>query len=107
MTHRCHECSRLNPAEATFCYFDGVVLNGRNAAAGSIDFSSWAFPSPFVFPGGQQWRTAMLNLPIFADPTPQSLYDRLAATAIVPATGKPDPAAMTRFSRALATRRSG
>jgi catalase len=51
----------------------------------------------FGFPGGQQWRTAMLNLPVFPDPSPQSLYDRLVATAVVPATGKPDPAAMTRF----------
>ncbi len=51
----------------------------------------------FGFPGSRQWRTAMLNLPVFPDDSPQSLYDRLAATSVVPATGKPDPAAMTRF----------
>jgi catalase len=51
----------------------------------------------FGFPGSQQWRTAMLNLPVFPDNSPQSFYDRLVATAVVPATGKPDPAAMTRF----------
>ncbi|BBX45287.1 catalase family peroxidase [Mycobacterium cookii] len=51
----------------------------------------------FGFPGSQQWRTAMLNLPVFPDDSPQSIYDRLVATAIVPGTGKPDPAAMTRF----------
>jgi catalase len=51
----------------------------------------------FGFPGRQQWRTAMLNLPVFPDPSPQSLYDRLAATVPDPSTGKPDPAAMTRF----------
>jgi catalase len=51
----------------------------------------------FGFPGSRQWRTAMLNLPVFPDPSPQSMYDRLVATAIVPATGKPDPTAMTRF----------
>jgi catalase len=51
----------------------------------------------FGFPGSQQWRTAMLNLPVFPDDSPQSLHDRLVATAVVPATGKPDPAAMTRF----------
>jgi catalase len=51
----------------------------------------------FGFPGGQQWRTAMLNLPVFPDDSPQSMYDRLVATAIVAGTGKPDPAAMTRF----------
>ncbi|MGA9489820.1 MAG: catalase, partial [Mycobacterium sp.] len=51
----------------------------------------------FGFPGSEQWRTAMLNLPVFPDNSPQSFYDRLVATAVVPATGKPDPAAMTRF----------
>jgi catalase len=51
----------------------------------------------FGFPGSRQWRTAMLNLPVFPDPSPQSMYDRLVATAIVPGTGKPDPNAMTRF----------
>ena len=51
----------------------------------------------FGFPGGQQWRTAMLNLPVFPDDSPHSLYDRLLATAVVPGTGKPDAAAMTRF----------
>ena len=51
----------------------------------------------FGFPGGEQWRTAMLNLPVFPDNSPQSMYDRLVATAVVPGTGRPDPAAMTRF----------
>jgi catalase len=51
----------------------------------------------FGFPGSRQWRTAMLNLPVFPDDSPQSFYDRLVATAVVPGTGKPDPAAMTRF----------
>jgi catalase len=40
---------------------------------------------------------ATLNLPVFPDNSPQSFYDRLVATAVVPATSKPDPAAMTRF----------
>jgi catalase len=51
----------------------------------------------FGFPDSQQWRTAMLNLPVFPDPSPQSIYDRLVATAIVSGTGKPDPNAMPRF----------
>jgi catalase len=51
----------------------------------------------FGFPGSQQWRMAVLNIPVFPDPTPQSMYDRLVATAVVPATGKPDPNALTRF----------
>src|ERR1700761_1125055 len=51
----------------------------------------------FGFPGSQQWQTAMLNIPVFPDPSPQSMYDRLVATAGVPRTGKPHPHAPTRF----------
>ena len=44
-----------------------------------------------------QWRTAMLNLPVFPDNSPQGFYDRLLASKVDPATGKPDPAAMSAF----------
>jgi catalase len=76
---------------------------GRFSAAGGNPHTADSpamgrgFGLAFGFPGSQQWRTAMLNLPIFPDDSPQSMYDRLAATAVVPDTGKPDPAAMTRF----------
>jgi catalase len=49
------------------------------------------------FPGPQQWRMAMLNLPVFLDNSPQGFYDRLLASKNDPATGKPDPAAMKAF----------
>jgi catalase len=51
----------------------------------------------FGFPGAAQWRTAMLNLPVFPDNSPQGFYDRLLASKVVPATGQPDPAAMAAF----------
>src|ERR1700738_576322 len=51
----------------------------------------------FGYPGGQQWRTAMLNLPVFLDSSPKGFYDRLVASKISPATGKPDPEATARF----------
>jgi catalase len=51
----------------------------------------------FAFPDGAQWRTAMLNLPVFPDNSPQGFFDRLLASKTVPATGKPDPAAMSAF----------
>ena len=76
---------------------------GRFSAAGGNPHTADAAAAgrglglAFGFPGSQQWRTAMLNLPIFPDNSPQSMYDRLVATAIVPGTGKPDPNAMTRF----------
>ena len=51
----------------------------------------------FAFPEATQWRTAMLNLPVFPDNSPQGFYDRLLASKVDPATGKPDPAAMSAF----------
>lgn len=49
------------------------------------------------FPGRQQWRTAMINLPVFPVNSPQGFYDQLLASRVDPATGKPDPAAMAAF----------
>lgn len=46
---------------------------------------------------GQQWRTAMVNIPVFPDSTPQGFYDRMLASKPDPKTGKPDPAAMSAF----------
>jgi catalase len=51
----------------------------------------------FGFPGGQQWRMATLNLPVFLDNSPQGFYDRLIASTVVAGTGKPDPTAMAQF----------
>jgi catalase len=39
----------------------------------------------------------MLNLPVFPDNSPQGFYDRLIASKTDPATGKPDPSAMSAF----------
>jgi catalase len=47
--------------------------------------------------GGQQWRTAMINLPVFTDSTPQGFYERLLAGKPRPDTGKPDPQQMAAF----------
>ena len=47
--------------------------------------------------GGQQWRTAMINLPVFTDSTPQGFYERLLASKPQPDTGKPDPQKMAAF----------
>jgi len=46
---------------------------------------------------GQQWRTAMINLPVFTDSTPQGFYERLLAGKPQPDTGKPDPQLMAAF----------
>jgi catalase len=46
---------------------------------------------------GQQWRTAMINLPVFTDSTPQGFYERMLASKPLPDTGKADPQKMAEF----------
>ena len=81
-------------------------VTGRFSLAGGnpmvTDTASAARGLGLVFglPGRDQWRTATLNLPVFPDNSPQGFYDRLLASKIDAATGKPDPDAMARFSAA-------
>ncbi len=51
----------------------------------------------FQGPQGQQWRTAMINIPVFTDRTPQGFYERMLAAKPLPGTGKPDPQKMAAF----------
>jgi len=51
----------------------------------------------FKLPDGEEWRTAMINIPIFTVNTAQGFHDLLLASALDPATGKSDPAAMSAF----------
>ena len=51
----------------------------------------------FKLPDGEEWRTAMVNLPVFPATTPQAFYDLLLATAPDPATGKPVPSKIQAF----------
>src|SRR5438552_2586161 len=58
MAQTCTKCSRANPAEAVYCYFDGFVLAGhaRNGG-GPVAVGSQAFAHPFVFPAGRVCRS--------------------------------------------------
>jgi catalase len=51
----------------------------------------------FRLPDGEEWRTAMVNLPVFPFQTPQAFYDNLVASQPDPKTGKPDPEKMAAF----------
>ena len=72
-------------------------LAGGNPHAVDASSTTRGLGLVFGFPGGEQWRMATLNLPVFLDNSPQGFYDRLIASAVVPGTGKPDPTAMARF----------
>jgi len=51
----------------------------------------------FELPNGEEWRTAMINSPVFTVNTPQGFHDLLLASASDTATGKSDPARMNAF----------
>ncbi|MCV7438497.1 catalase family peroxidase [Mycobacterium seoulense] len=80
-----------------------VPLIGRFSLSGGLpdqaDVSTTVRGLGLLFqgPDGQQWRTAMVNIPVFPDSTPQGFYDRLLASQPVPGTGKPDPEKMAAF----------
>jgi hypothetical protein len=52
MVTLCKQCTRANPTEATYCYFDGVSLRSSRLE-GPVDVAQAPFPSPFVFPSGE------------------------------------------------------
>src|SRR5262249_36019270 len=56
MALTCTKCSRVNPAEAAYCSFDGNVLAGHSRNGGPVAISARPFPSPFTLPGGKACR---------------------------------------------------
>jgi catalase len=80
-----------------------VPLVGRFSLSGGlpdqVDKSDTVRGLGLLFdgPDGEQWRTAMINIPVFPDSTPQGFYDRLLASKPLPDTGKPDPHQMAAF----------
>jgi catalase len=51
----------------------------------------------FQQPDGEEWRTAMVNIPVFVVNTPQAFNDFQLASSPDPATGKDVPGAMNAF----------
>jgi catalase len=78
-------------------------VTARFSLAGGLPTAVDANASPrglallFHRDGGEEWRTAMLNLPVFPDSGPSGFFDRILATAPVPGTGQPDPARLAAF----------
>ena len=56
-----------------------------------------SFALRFTQANGQQWRTGMNSMPVFAVGTPEAFYQMLQAGAPEAATGKPAPGAMPAF----------
>lgn len=72
-------------------------LSGGNPDQTDATATVRGFGIRFALPDGEEWRTAMINLPVFPARTPQGFYELLLASAPDPATGKPDPAKMQAF----------
>src|SRR4051812_2320879 len=56
MAQTCTRCSRVNPGEAAYCYFDGSALPGHSRNGGPVAVGSQAFANAFVFPSGRSVR---------------------------------------------------
>jgi catalase len=52
----------------------------------------------FSLADGEEWRTAMISLPVFPFKNPQAFYENLVASQPDPNTHKPDPAKMAAFA---------
>jgi catalase len=72
-------------------------LTGGNPFAADAAGAARGLGLAIGFPGREQWRTAMINLPVFPVNSPQGFYDQLLASKVVAGTGKPDPATMAAF----------
>jgi hypothetical protein len=59
MVQTCRTCSRVNPADAVYCYHDGMALDGHARAGGNgpVRTGAQPFPQQFVFPTGLVCRT--------------------------------------------------
>src|SRR5262245_30331050 len=56
MAQLCNKCSRANPDEASYCYYDGVVLGLHGLNGGPLHTGTQTFPTAFVFPSGRSCR---------------------------------------------------
>jgi catalase len=80
-----------------------VPVIGRFALAGGQPYAADAphtvrsMALLLKLPDGEEWRTGMNNIPVFAVNSAQGFYDLLQASAPDPATGQPDPALMNAF----------
>jgi catalase len=80
-----------------------IPLIGRFALAGGLPQQAdmpatvRSMALQFLPAHGQEWRTGMNNIPVFAVNSARGFYDQLLASKPDAATGKPNPAAMQEF----------
>src|SRR5262249_45821918 len=52
----CSKCSRINPPDAAYCYYDGNVLAGHARAGAAVSVGNQPFHNLFTFPSGRTCR---------------------------------------------------
>ncbi|MGO9597680.1 MAG: catalase family peroxidase [Isosphaeraceae bacterium] len=72
-------------------------LSGGQPFAADMPETVRGLALEFSLPGGELWRTAMINLPVVPASTPAAFYELVLASAPDPKTGKPDPDQMKSF----------
>jgi catalase len=72
-------------------------LGGGNPYVGDTPDAIRGLGLLFRLRNGEEWRTAMINRPVFPFHTPQAFYDNLIASQADPNTHKPDPKKMAAF----------
>ena len=72
-------------------------LPGGNPYVSDTPASVRGMGLDFTPANGEEWRTAMVDLPVFVVRTAQGFYDQLLAGKPDPATGKPDPGKLKAF----------
>lgn len=72
-------------------------LSGGNPYVGDTPDAIRGLGLLFRLRDGEEWRTAMINRPVFPFDTPQAFYDNLIASQPDPNTHKPDPDKMAAF----------
>jgi catalase len=72
-------------------------LGGGNPYVGDAPDTIRGLGLLFRLPDGEQWRTAMINRPVFPVHTPQAFYDNLIASKPDPNKHKPDPKKIAAF----------
>ncbi len=57
MAQICSKCSRVNPDDASYCYYDGRELGSHGRNGGPVHASTRVFANRFVFPSGRTCET--------------------------------------------------
>jgi hypothetical protein len=53
MAQTCNRCHRINPGEASYCYYDGAALGDHGTNGDPINTGAQTFHNPFFFPSGK------------------------------------------------------